>query len=83
MNYCIVNGAFHAVSTRSNELYHYGVKGMRWGHRKAKEYEPKPRTARKSAKELTDLGKNKASALLGKSEDKTTKVGTTSNKGQQ
>ena len=39
----------------SNELYHYGVKGMRWGHRKAQRYEGKARNARASAKEWDEL----------------------------
>ena len=32
MNYYIVNGQLYS----SNELYHYGVKGMKWGFRKYK-----------------------------------------------
>jgi hypothetical protein len=40
MNYYIVNGTFYEApnSTAKNELYHYGVPGMKWGHRK--KYEP-------------------------------------------
>lgn len=36
MIYCISNGTFHAVPEQSDELMHYGVKGMRWGHRKSR-----------------------------------------------
>jgi hypothetical protein len=48
------------------ELYHYGVKGMRWGHRRAQKYESKARTARESAKEWKEIGKNKTDRLLAK-----------------
>lgn len=50
----------------NNELYHYGVKGMRWGHRKAQQYENKARTARESAKEWNEIGRNKAAKLMAK-----------------
>lgn len=36
MNYYISHGTFYAVPQRSNELYHYGVPGMKWGRRKAR-----------------------------------------------
>lgn len=39
----------------NNELYHYGVKGMRWGHRKAQKYESKARLSRESAKEWDEM----------------------------
>lgn len=48
------------------ELYHYGIKGMRWGHRKAQKYEGKARTARESAKEWKEIGANKAAKLMAK-----------------
>lgn len=38
------------------ELYHYGVKGMRWGHRKAIEkYQRKARISSDSAKEWDEM----------------------------
>lgn len=63
-NYCIANGMFCAVPEQPDELMHYGVKGMRWGHRKAQKYEAKARTARESAKEWKEIGANKANKLL-------------------
>ena len=36
MNYYILHGTFYAVPQRSDELYHYGVPGMKWGKRKAR-----------------------------------------------
>lgn len=35
--YYMSNGTFHSVPEQPDELMHYGVKGMRWGHRKAPE----------------------------------------------
>lgn len=58
-----------------DELYHYSVKGMRWGYRKAREYEAKASTARQSAKEWTEIGSNKAAKLRAKgSENKASKA---------
>ena len=34
MKYYISKGTFYAVPQQSSELYHYGVKGMKWGKRK-------------------------------------------------
>lgn len=44
---------------QQNELYHYGVKGMRWGHRKAQQYTARAKQLRKSGKK-GDLGEAKA-----------------------
>lgn len=41
----------------NDELYHYGVKGMRWGVRKAQKQSSKARLARSSAKEWDEMAK--------------------------
>lgn len=46
--YYVTNGTFHTVPERSDELCHYGVKGMKWGVRKAS---PEVATARKAYKQ--------------------------------
>lgn len=37
------------------ELYHYGVKGMKWGHRRAQKYQRQAGIARSSAKEWDEM----------------------------
>lgn len=51
MSYYIANGTFYAVPQRSDELYHYGVKGMKWGKRKA---QPVAVTGTRRASNTTD-----------------------------
>lgn len=59
MSYYIANGTIYAVPARSNELYHYGVPGMKWGKRKASYYDEKSRShAAKIATSKTRIGKS-------------------------
>ena len=36
-------GGFYSCDTSTNELYHYGVPGMKWGHRKIRALDRKER----------------------------------------
>lgn len=36
MEYYINNGTFYAVPTKSDELMHYGIPGMKWGVRRSR-----------------------------------------------
>lgn len=40
-----------------SELYHHGVKGMKWGHLKAQKYANKAKLSRESSKEWDTMAK--------------------------
>lgn len=41
----------------NGELYHFGIPGMRWGHKKSLQYTNKAKTARASAREWDQMAK--------------------------
>lgn len=45
----------------NEELYHYGVLGMKWGQHRAKKNVSKAKTARESAKEWDEIARNASS----------------------
>ena len=63
--YVIINGNLHNI----DELRHYGVKGMKWGHRKAQKFADKAANIRKKAGDLDKTGRDKAAALRAKGKD--------------
>ena len=42
----------------NGELYHYGIPGMRWGHRKAQKLANKAKVSRESAKEWEEMARD-------------------------
>lgn len=56
--YMIVNGQFHS----EDELYHYGVKGMQWGVRRATKRLGRAKTTKQYNKAVDILNKHRAKA---------------------
>ena len=61
-NYTFVNGELQ----NADELMHYGVVGMKWGHRRATKLANKAKIARESAKEWKEIGESKAAKYKAK-----------------
>lgn len=58
--YYMSNETFRDVQNQSDELMHYGVKGMKWGHRKAQTDVSTARAAYKTAKKEYNKSFDKA-----------------------
>lgn len=63
----------HNGTLMSEELYHYGVKGMKWGHRKAYKFQRKANIANESAREWDEMAKRALSKGKAKRAEKYSK----------
>lgn len=57
-----MESTIYTVNGQSFELRHYGVKGMKWGHRKASAKQTQKWGAQKARKEYAELDRRKAAA---------------------
>ena len=61
-NNYFITGEGKLVSVTEDELYHYGVKGMKWGVRRASKRLSKSTTAEERKKAITSLEKHRSKA---------------------